>query len=207
MKGNPVPARQDDGPTRRSAFDVFEYGIYKRHGYADATDDHTRWGRRPPHRIPQHTAAVRRRLRPAPGGAAMRAPARRSVSRSTTPTRATGASGTTRGRTGAPPSETMRSPFVVTPLSMLDERGQPEWHKIDYTMPQDFAAWWTQGPIADRSQEVPRPLGQGHHPLPAHARGKSSESRRTAADPLNTFRDPAQNVYLGMRTEDNRVAV
>ena len=73
-------------------------------------------------------------------------------------------------------------------------------------MPQDFAAWWTQGAIADRSQEV---LGRSDKGiiLFRHMLEENIRIAQDGGDPLNTFRDPAQNVYLGMRTEDNRVAV
>ncbi len=71
---------------------------------------------------------------------------------------------------------------------------------------RDFAAWWTQGPIADRSQAVLGRSGKGII-LFRHMLEENIRIAQDGGDPLNTFRDPGQSVYLDLRTEDNRVAV
>ena len=71
---------------------------------------------------------------------------------------------------------------------------------------RDFAACWTQGPIADRSQEVLDRSGKGII-LFRHMLEENIRIAQDGGDPLNTFRDPGQSVYLDMRIEDNRVAV
>ena len=204
MKGNPVRP----GRTRaheKVGFDVFEYGIYKRHGYADATDDHTRWADGHPIVFPSTLRQFGDGFDRARWGGNAGPGAQVRVPIDDTHTGHWRVRNYTRPA-GSPVQRDDEVPFVVTPLSMLDERGQPEWHKIDYTMPQDFAAWWTQGPIADRSQEV---LGRSDKGiiLFRHMLEENIRIAQDGGDPLNTFRDPAQNVYLGMRTEDNRVAV
>ena len=194
------------GRTRTHAkvgFDVFEYGIYKRHGYADAADDHTRWADGHPIVFPNTLRQFgdgfdRERWAGNAGpGAQIRVP----IDDTHT--------GHWRVRCyrrpeGEAPQALDDVPFKITPISMLDERGQPQWDKIDYTMPQDFSAWWTQGEIADRTQEV---LGRSDTGIILFRQMLDENIKlvQDGSDPMNTFRDPTQNVYLGMRTEDSRV--
>jgi LigXa C-terminal domain like len=65
---------------------------------------------------------------------------------------------------------------------------------------KDPAAWITQGQIADRSQEH---LGRSDRGIILYRQMLEENIARVerGEDPMNTFRDPDQNVYLSMRTE------
>jgi len=91
-------------------------------------------------------------------------------------------------------------PFFQPPLIQLDETGRPRWDILDSNSAQDVAAWITQGPIADRTQEA---LGRSDRGLIMFRRMLEENIRivEDGGDPLNTFRDPAKNVDLGMATE------
>ena len=67
-------------------------------------------------------------------------------------------------------------------------------------MAQDASAWITQGLIADRTQES---LGRSDKGIIMFRRMLEENIRivEDGGDPINTFRDPAMNVYLGMDTE------
>ena len=72
---------------------------------------------------------------------------------------------------------------------------------FDANPPQDLVAWFSQGVIQDRTTET---LGRSDKGI-IMFRQMLEESIATVedgGDPINTFRDPNENVYLGMRTED-----
>ena len=91
-------------------------------------------------------------------------------------------------------------PFFSPPLALLTDEGQPDYAILDTNSAQDVAAWITQGPIADRTGEN---LGRSDKGV-IMFRQMLEDNIRTVedgGDPMNTFRDPALNIYLGMDTE------
>lgn len=66
---------------------------------------------------------------------------------------------------------------------------------LDYVLAQDFAAWWGQGDIVDRSQER---LGQTDVVVIAYRRflQEQIEKVQRGEEPINVFRDPSRNVCL-----------
>ena len=91
-------------------------------------------------------------------------------------------------------------PFFSPPLIQLDEQKNPQWSILDSNSAQDVAAWTTQGAIADRTKEN---LGRSDKGIIMFRRMLEQNIRvvEDGGDPMNTFRDPAQNVYLPMETE------
>ncbi len=91
-------------------------------------------------------------------------------------------------------------PFFSPPLIFLNEEGQPEYSILDSNSAQDIAAWITQGDIADRTGEH---LGRSDKGIIMFREmlEKNIRTVEDGGDPINTFRDPAQNVYHGMATE------
>jgi len=91
-------------------------------------------------------------------------------------------------------------PFFSPPLIHLTEEGQPNYSILDSNSAQDIAAWITQGEIADRTGEH---LGRSDKGIIMFREMLEKNIRivEDGGDPLNTFRDPAENVYHGMDTE------
>jgi 5,5'-dehydrodivanillate O-demethylase len=91
-------------------------------------------------------------------------------------------------------------PFFSPPLIFLNEESQPEYSILDSNSAQDIAAWITQGDIADRTGEH---LGRSDRGIIMFREMLEKNIRvvEDGGDPINTFRDPAQNVYHGMATE------
>jgi 5,5'-dehydrodivanillate O-demethylase oxygenase subunit len=91
-------------------------------------------------------------------------------------------------------------PFFSPPLIFLNEEGQPEYSILDSNSAQDIAAWITQGDIADRTGEH---LGRSDKGIIMFREmlEKNIRTVEDGGDPINTFRDPDQNVYHGMATE------
>jgi 5,5'-dehydrodivanillate O-demethylase len=91
-------------------------------------------------------------------------------------------------------------PFFSPPLIFLNDEGQPEYSILDSNSAQDIAAWITQGDIADRTGEH---LGRSDKGVIMFREmlEKNIRTVEDGGDPMNTFRDPAQNVYHGMATE------
>lgn len=78
-------------------------------------------------------------------------------------------------------------PYFEAPL--FDETGQPI---LDYIVAQDFAAWWAQLPIADRTAEQ---LGTSDEGIILFRKMLNEQIKivEDGGDPINTFRDPAYN--------------
>jgi hypothetical protein len=74
---------------------------------------------------------------------------------------------------------------------------------FDANPPQDLVAWFSQGVIQDRTTET---LGRSDKGIIMFRQMLEDNITIVEAggDPINTFRDPDQNVYHGMRTEDSR---
>ena len=93
-------------------------------------------------------------------------------------------------------------PFYLVPVPELDADGRAQWDVLDNNSGQDIVAWITQGPIADREKES---LGRSDKGVILY-RQMLDEGMQTVADggdPLNVFRDPAENVYHHLPTENN----
>ena len=91
-------------------------------------------------------------------------------------------------------------PFFMPPLAELDAGGNPEYSILDSNSAQDVAAWITQGPSADRTVEN---LGRSDKGIIMFRQMLEENIRivEDGGDPMNTSRDPAENVYLAMATE------
>jgi 5,5'-dehydrodivanillate O-demethylase oxygenase subunit len=86
-------------------------------------------------------------------------------------------------------------PFFEVPVPRLDWWTPPPWGMLDNNSGQDVALWHTQGAIMDRSQEH---LGRGDENI-IRLRQQLEEQIgivEEGGDPMNTFRDPAENQYL-----------
>lgn len=81
-------------------------------------------------------------------------------------------------------------PYFEAPL--FDEVGNPI---LNYIVAQDFAAWWAQLPIADRTSEQ---LGKSDEGIILFRKLLSEQIRivEDGADPINTFRDPQANTSI-----------
>ncbi len=91
-----------------------------------------------------------------------------------------------------PPQE--RVPYYEIPLYRNGELN------VEVPLPQDFMAWVTQGPVADRTRER---LGESDVGV-IQLRRMLNEAMATVADggdPMNVFRDPASNECLEMTQE------
>ena len=101
---------------------------------------------------------------------------------------------------GEPDQRDEDVPLFFPPLIQLDEQGRVRFDILDSNSAQDVAAWITQGSIADRTKES---LGRSDKGVIMFRRMLEENLRivEDGGDPMNTFRDPASNVYLGMDTE------
>ena len=181
-------------------FDVFEYGIYKRHGYTGATEDDTFWADGHPIIFPYTLrqggdGLDRSRWGPGEDGPAVQI----RVPLDDTHT----GHWWVRSFHKAPedPAQKDRDvPFFQFPPPGPDQEGRPQWNLLDAAPPQDMLAWITQGGIADRTTEN---LGRSDKGIILYRRMLDENIRivEDGGDPKNTFRDPAGNVYLGMITE------
>jgi len=85
-------------------------------------------------------------------------------------------------------------------MPSVDEQGLPPWALLDNNSGQDIQMWITQGGVADRSLEKLSLSDVGiikyrqllKDNLDLIAQGK---------DPMNVFRDPAENQYLDLPSE------
>jgi 5,5'-dehydrodivanillate O-demethylase len=96
-----------------------------------------------------------------------------------------------------PPQE--KVPFYHVPLS-VEENGQANWQVMDNNSGQDIAAWITQGPIADRSQEK---LGESDKGIILYRRMLRRQLAivEDGGEPMNVFRDPEKNVCIDLPWE------
>lgn len=96
-------------------------------------------------------------------------------------------------------------PFYEVPVPDLSENGEPQWGLLDNNSGQDIAAWITQGPIADRSEET---LGRSDKGIILYRRLLEEQVgiMESGRDPMNVFRDPAKNVCLQLPTEESFLA-
>jgi 5,5'-dehydrodivanillate O-demethylase len=95
-------------------------------------------------------------------------------------------------------------PFYHVPVPGYDQNGEPQWALLDNNSGEDMMAWITQGPVADRTLEK---LGLSDKGIILYRRLLKEELEKVQAgqDPMNVFRDPASNVQIKLRLEDNKL--
>lgn len=83
-----------------------------------------------------------------------------------------------------------RVSYAEVPLK--DEKGE---YILDYVLGQDMVSWYAQGEITDRTQEH---LAVSDECVIAYRKllREQIEVVRSGGEPLNVFRDPAENVHL-----------
>jgi 5,5'-dehydrodivanillate O-demethylase len=91
-------------------------------------------------------------------------------------------------------------PFYDVPIPGLGANNEPEWSLVDNNSGQDMAMWFTQGEIADRSLEH---LGASDKGVALFRAQLELNIRKVeqGEDPMNVFRDPAENVCLELPVE------
>jgi 5,5'-dehydrodivanillate O-demethylase len=84
-------------------------------------------------------------------------------------------------------------PYAEVPLK--DDNGN---YLVDYVLGQDMVAWYEQGTITDRTQEH---LGQSDTCVIAYRKllAEQIEIVRNGGEPMNVFRDPAENYRLELQ--------
>ena len=94
-----------------------------------------------------------------------------------------------------PQADPREAPVFDVPVPLIGADGEPDWALLDNNSGQDLVMWYSQGPIMDRTTES---LGHGDEQIIAYR--KLLEEQITVVedggDPINTFRDPAENEYL-----------
>ncbi|MEX2430684.1 MAG: Rieske 2Fe-2S domain-containing protein, partial [Dehalococcoidia bacterium] len=122
-------------------FDRFEYGIYKRHGYADTTEEDTHWADGHPIIFPYTLRQAGDGIDRSRWGSRGEGPAVQiRVPIDDTHTR----HWWVRCFQKAPDEPVQQAedvPFFELPVPGLDERGRPQWHLFDAAPPQDLVAW------------------------------------------------------------------
>jgi 5,5'-dehydrodivanillate O-demethylase len=91
-------------------------------------------------------------------------------------------------------------PLYEVPIPGLDARGRPTWSTLDNNSGQDMLMWYTQGPVADRSDEK---LGTADKGIILYRQllQRSIEEVQRGDDPLGVIRDPAKNVNIHIVSE------
>ena len=89
----------------------------------------------------------------------------------------------------------------VPPQNVVPMFEVPLMEHPDFILGQDFVAWHEQGEITDRTQEM---LGQSDEGviLLRQMLLEQIDVAERGDDPINVFRDPANNEYLSLPTED-----
>ena len=90
---------------------------------------------------------------------------------------------------------------AVPPQDVVPMFDVPLMEMPDYILGQDFVAWHEQGVIADRTQEM---LGKSDEGVIMFRRmlEEQIDVVQDGGDPINVFRDPEQNQYLTLPTEE-----
>jgi len=107
-------------------------------------------------------------------------------------------------RPGQPVITSDTIPYFDVPVPGVDAAGEPEWALLDNNSGQDIAIWITQGALADREDEH---LGASDRGVILYRQMLQENVERVARgeDPINTFRDPAQNVFLALPVEEAKL--
>ena len=99
-----------------------------------------------------------------------------------------------------------RVPFYQVPVPTLDANGQPDWSTLHTNnCGQDMIAWYSQGPITDRTLER---LGESDQGVILYRKllKDQLENVDRGEDPMNVFRDPAKNVSIKVKLEEAKLA-
>jgi 5,5'-dehydrodivanillate O-demethylase oxygenase subunit len=193
------PERVKQKKHAKIGFDVFEYGIVKRRVVEGGSESDTAWA-------DGHPIVFPNMLRQGgsgdgtPGIGGMSGPAfqiRTPIDDNNTAHWWVACYPRLEGEAGQEPEDI---PMYFPVVPDLTPDGQPRWEILDSNSAQDPAAWITQGQIADRSQEH---LGRSDRGIILYRQMLEENIAlvERGEDPMNTFRDPDQNVYLSMRTE------
>ena len=99
-------------------------------------------------------------------------------------------------------NQAMPSQLYFVPLPGVTDRGRPTWDTLDNNLGQDMAMWYTQGPIADRSEEK---LGTSDIGIILYRKliEENIQAVERGDDPMGVIRDPAQNEFIHVPTEDD----
>jgi 5,5'-dehydrodivanillate O-demethylase len=91
-------------------------------------------------------------------------------------------------------------PLYEVPLPGVTVHGLPTWEILDNNSGQDNMAWMSQGPISQRWVER---LGESDKGIILYRRLLREQVNivEDGGEPMNTFRDPANNVYLTIPSE------
>jgi 5,5'-dehydrodivanillate O-demethylase len=105
---------------------------------------------------------------------------------------------------GVPVPPQQNPPVFQIPVPTEHENGAPAWELLDTAPGQDIIAWVTQGSIAKRDKER---LGLSDMGIVMFRKMLSDNMQKVqkGQDPINTFRDPAQNVSIRLETEQDRL--
>jgi 5,5'-dehydrodivanillate O-demethylase len=193
------PERVNQKKHAKIGFDVFEYGIVKRRVVVGGTEEDTAWA-------DGHPIVFPNMLRQggsgdgSPGIGGMMGPAfqiRTPIDDNNTAHWWVACYPRLEGEAGQEPEDI---PVYYPIVPELTPEGQPKWDILDTNSAQDPAAWITQGAIADRTQEH---LGRSDKGIILYRQMLEDNIKKVeqGLDPMNTFRDAEENVYLSMRTE------
>lgn len=91
-------------------------------------------------------------------------------------------------------------PYYEVPISGLGPTGEPEWSLVDNNSGQDMAMWFTQGDVADRTEEH---LGASDKGVALFRKQIELNliKLQQGEDPMNVFRDPEENECLELPVE------
>jgi 5,5'-dehydrodivanillate O-demethylase len=105
---------------------------------------------------------------------------------------------------GGDPQRPEDMPFYEVPVPTVNERAGADWSVLDNNSGQDMAMWFTQGPIADRGEEH---LGASDRGVILFRQLLKDSLDKVARgeDPMNVFRDPAQNVCIELPVEQAKL--
>ena len=86
------------------------------------------------------------------------------------------------------------------PVVTVGPKGRPQWSLVDNNSGQDMVMWYTQGAIADRTEEK---LGTSDKGVILYRKMLEENLQKVerGEDPMNVFRDPATNQCLKIPTE------
>jgi 5,5'-dehydrodivanillate O-demethylase len=96
-------------------------------------------------------------------------------------------------------------PFYKVPVPATGDDGEPEWTLLDNNSGQDLAMWYTQGAVADRTQER---LGDSDRGVILYRKLLVDEMEKAARgeDPMNVIRDPQKNARIKLKLEEAKLA-
>jgi len=109
-------------------------------------------------------------------------------------------------RPGVDTGSEEKIPFYQVPVPKLDDNGQPDWQMLDFNNGgQDMIAWYSQGPVTDRTLEH---LGESDQGVILYRKVLKEQLEKSARgeDPMNVFRDAAKNVSIKVQLEEAKLA-